>query len=106
MRELVAAHVLAVWAVVAVLALPEALLFAAGGPACVAANVFALFAALALLAHFSHFAPTHNAAYAVLPAQPPSAPSARAELTHVLLHVLCVAYVRAACWLEFRALLS
>jgi hypothetical protein len=62
-------------------------------------NIFALLAALALLAHasgrkaVSHYAPI---------TEDTTRPSARAELTHIFLHVLCVLYVRAALWFELR----
>jgi hypothetical protein len=31
---------------------------------------------------------------------------ARAELTHLFVHLLCAAYLRTACWFEARALLE
>jgi hypothetical protein len=95
----------AVYAAVALLSLPEAVLCPAAGPVYLAANVFVLLAALLLLAHAAGRArPPPDAYYQRLPAAQPT--RARAALTRAFLHVLCAAYVRAACWLEFRALLA
>jgi hypothetical protein len=114
----------ALWAAVAVLALPEALLFPdAAGPAYLAVNVFVFFGALLLLAHAASRRNDerrmHHADYLLLQphAQPleqphqhdpticcPPKTHAHTELAHLFIHVLCLAYVRAACWFEFRAL--
>jgi hypothetical protein len=131
----------ALWAAIAVFALPDALLAPdAHGPVNVAANVFVFFAALLLLVHAAakihrphaaHAAYAHaayaqaayaQAAYAPLPsaytAPPQTCPNhthdytlccvrttthPQIELTHLFIHILCLAYVRIACWFEFRA---
>jgi hypothetical protein len=122
----------ALWAAFAVLALPDALVAPhAHGPAYVAANVFLFFAALLLLAHaaskghVSNAAKTSNTpanpnAYMLLPQsttpqthqhspavcceRTKTHPHTPAELPHLFVHVLCLAYVRTACWFEFRTL--
>ncbi len=96
------AHVLGLWGAVAVFSLFDAFVFRidVADAVYVAWNIFALLAALALLAHAcsrktpSQYAPISQAS---------ASPSARAELTHIFLHVLCVLYVRAALWFELRA---
>ena len=118
------------WAAIAVVALPDALVAPdAHDPVYVAANVFVFFAALLLLSHVygksdetratpAAYAPAPPAAYALLPpALPPHTHDdsiccernktharARTELIHLFVHVLCLAYVRTACWFEFRYL--
>jgi hypothetical protein len=125
------AHVWRLWAAVVVLSLLEAVVFSllqrfalpdiARRPAAavyVAANVFVFFAALLVLLHVagrtwmphpdtqintanakknSNTQPTELTEPAKL------TPSARAELTHLFLHLLCLAYLRTACWFEGRA---
>lgn len=96
------AHVLGLWSAVAVFSLIDAFVFRidVADAVYVAWNIFALLAALALLAHacsrktLIHYAPITQAS---------ASPSARAELTHIFLHVLCLLYVRAALWFELRA---
>ena len=113
------AHVLALWAAVALLSLLEALLFPVVGPAGVAANVFVFLAALAVLSHVVGRRPAAAPVlaigfkhYVLVPppaaplAAPLAAPHAQTQLLHIFLHVLCAAYVRAACWFELRALLA
>ena len=98
-------HVWRLWAAVVVLSLLESVVFVllqrftstdiARGPRAavyVAANVCAFFAALLLLVHF--------AGRRWLPYSAP--PSPRAELTHLFVHLLCLAYLRTACWFEGR----
>jgi hypothetical protein len=113
-------NVLALWAAAALLALIDALLApadlrGAAGATYLAANLFAFFSALLLLAHertaFTKRAPqftsipqaftphTHDPDMCCLAA------NTQNELTHVFLHLMCVAYVRTACLVEFRALL-
>lgn len=127
------------WAAVAVLALPDALLAPdAHGPVAVAANLFVFFAALLLLTHvfrdLAHpnpytllvpqsRAPPRTAIITIYPANQHETHETHlphqhdaavcclrdrthtlTELTHLFLHVLCLAYVRTACWFEFRAL--
>jgi hypothetical protein len=120
------AHVLALWAVVALLSLFEALLFPVSGAVCVATNVFLFLVALLFIAHAAgrrvSAASAAPAAYPACPLAfrerdaytllreprptPTPAQTARTRLSHVFLHVLCVAYVRIACWFELRALLA
>jgi hypothetical protein len=96
------AHVLGLWVAVTVFSLFDAFVFRVdtADAVYVALNIFALLAALALLAHAcsrktpSQYAPISQAS---------ARPSARAELTHIFLHVLCVLYLRAALWFELRA---
>ena len=101
-------HVWRLWAVVVVLSLLEAVVFKllhhtnirdiTRGPRAavyVAANVFAFFAALLLLVHFF--------GRRWLPYSAP--PSPRAELTHLFVHLLCLAYLRTACWFEGRSVM-
>lgn len=130
------------WAAVAVLALPDALLAPdAHGPVAVAVNVFIFFAALLILTHIyrdltypNHYtlivpqshAPPGTAMITIY--TPPKNETNNTnntnnphehdasicclrnrtqtlnELTHLFIHVLCLAYVRTACWFEFRAL--
>lgn len=93
-------HVLVLWSAVALLSLPDAFILrdpprsGATNAVYVAANLFVVLAALAFLAHTAGRWP---APYA------PITSSARAELAHVFLHVLCVLYVRIAVWFELRA---
>jgi hypothetical protein len=95
-------HVLGLWGAVALVSLFDALfLREQTGAVYVAANIFFVLAALALLAHFVGRKSTN--AYALVNS---TTPSARAELTHIFLHLLCVLYVRAAVWFELRALFA
>lgn len=92
-------HILGLWVVVALLSLFDAVVLRyQAGAVYVAANIFVVLAALALLAHFAGRKTTNS--YAPLAS---TTPSARAELMHIFLHVLCVLYVRAAVWFELRA---
>ena len=120
------AHVLRLWAAVVLLSLLEAWAFPGDvrgppGALYVAANVLVFFAGLLLLAHVAgrqaaRPARTPAAVYVVLPllvlapktpdAGPVRAAAARTELTHVFVHLLCLAYLRTACWFEARALLQ
>ena len=114
--------VLRLWAAVGLLSLLEAWAFpgdvrGAPGALYVAANVLVFFAALLLLAHEAgrddlRPALLPAAVYLVLVVAPKTpnvtpihAAPARAELTHLFVHILCAAYVRTACWFEARALL-
>jgi len=102
-----AAYLLRLWAAVVVLALLEATLATlffsdaprdlSRGPAAaayVAANLFVFFAALLVLAHLFG----RTVAYA-----PPDAPNTRAELKHLFLHLILLAYLRTTCWFDGRA---
>jgi hypothetical protein len=120
------AYVLRLWAAVVLLSLLEAWAFpgdvrGAPGALYVAANVLVFFAALLLLAHEAgrqdpRPALLPAAVYVVLlvaPKTPNATPThtthatpARAELTHLFVHLLCAAYLRTACWFEARALLE
>lgn len=120
------AYVLRLWAVVVLLSLLEAWVFpgdvrGAPGALYVAANVLVFFAALLLLAHEAgredrRPALLPAAVYVVLAVGPKTpnvtpihsihAAPARAELTHLFVHLLCAAYLRTACWFEARALLE
>ena len=106
-----AANLVRLWAAVVLLALLEALLFQllhdrapndlARGPAAavyVAANVFVFFAALLVLAHVAGRTCVDYA-----PPTPPAAPNTRAELKHLFVHLLLLAYLRTTCWFEGRA---
>jgi len=96
------AHVFGLWGAVVLVSLFDALILRdQTGAVYVAANIFFVLAALALLAHFVGRKSTN--AYALVAS---TTPSARAELTHTFLHVLCVLYVRAAVWFELRALFA
>jgi hypothetical protein len=97
-------HVLCLWAAVVFFSVLEAWAFpgdvrAAPGAAYIATNVLVFFAALVLLAHCTDRhepAPTHR--------RPRAEPhGARPELTHLFVHLMCVAYLRLACWFEARA---
>jgi len=98
--------VLRLWAALVVFSLLEAVALpgevrGAAGAAYVAANVLVFFAALLLLAHVAARQPGPK-----LRAEPrPPAPSSRAELTHVFVHLMCAAYLRTACWFEARAVM-
>lgn len=101
-------HVLGLWSAVALLSLPDALVLrdpprsGTDNAVYVAVNLFAILAVLALLAHASaSWGARAEHRYAPLP--PGAKTSARAELAHVFLHVLCVLYVRVAVWFELRA---
>jgi len=101
----------ALWVAVALLALPDALLApadlrGAAGAVYLAANVFVFFAALLLLASGAARLQRGHTYTALAPDAQSAAPvaSARAELVHLFLHVMCLAYVRTACWFEWRAL--
>lgn len=120
------AYVLRLWAAVVLLSLLEAWAFpgdvrGAPGALYVAANVLVFFAALLLLAHEAgredrrpQLLPA--AVFVVLAVGPKTAnvtpvhtthaTPARAELTHLFVHLLCAAYLRTACWFEARALLE
>lgn len=113
------AFVLRLWSAVVVLSLLEAWAFpgdvrGAPGALYVAANVLVFFVALLLLAHEGgreDLRPAQIPAsiYVVLVVAPktqniiPVTPD-RVELTHVFVHLLCLAYLRTACWFEARAL--
>ena len=124
------AHVWRLWAAVVVLSLLEAAVFSllqrfalpdiARGPVAavyVAANVFVFFAALLVLLHVAGRSWMQNSDTQIDTAnakpsrtQPTElteptklTSSARAELTHLFVHLLCLAYLRTACWFEGRA---
>ena len=116
------AFVLRLWAAIVLLSLLEAWVFpgdvrGAPGALYVAANVLVFFAALLLLAHEAgreDLRPAQIPAsiYVVLVVAPKTqntspvfATPVRVELTHVFVHLLCLAYLRTACWFEARALL-
>ena len=116
----------ALWVAVALLSLPEALVLPdANGPVYVAVNVFLLFAILLFLAQAAHNVLPRPLPVALLPPsvlRPLLEPdrskdngkdlvttlkySIRIEFIHLFMHILCVAYVRTACWFEWRALAS
>ena len=116
----------ALWVAVALLSLPDALILPdANGPIYVAVNVFILFAILLFLAQVAHNVLPHPLPVAVLPPsvlRPLLEPdrskdnakdlvkimkySIRIDFIHLFMHVLCVAYVRTACWFEWRTLAS
>ena len=120
------AYVLRLWAAVVLLSLLEAWAFpgdvrGAPGALYVAANVLVFFAALLLLAHEAgredlRPAVLPAAVYVFLVVAPKTTnvtpmhtihtTPARAELTHLFVHLLCAAYLRTACWFEARALLE
>jgi ABC-type long-subunit fatty acid transport system fused permease/ATPase subunit len=108
MRPHDSAHVWRLWAVVVMLSLLEAVLFSllqrfvfadnarSISAVYVAVNVFVFFAALLV---FVDFAGRRWMTYS----PPPNARNTRAELTHLFVHLLCLAYLRTACWFEGRA---
>lgn len=95
------AHVLVVWGAVAVISILDALILRdqATGAVYVSVNIFVVLASLVLFAHIAGRKP--EAQYASMSVS--ATPSARTELMHIFLHVLCVLYVRAAVWFELRA---
>ena len=108
--------VLRLWATVVLLSLLEAWAWpgdvrGAPGALYVAANLLVFFAAVLLLAHAAARAAENEKPSPALGYVPvlllsvaPNPHNARAELTHLFLHLLCAAYLRTACWFEVRAL--
>jgi hypothetical protein len=122
-------NVVALYAAVALLALSDAVLYPhAYGSVYVATQIFLFFATLLLLLHvIARHAESRpdSTLYNAIPTKNTQADKpdtqhthdtttccvkkqahVHTELVHIFLHLLCFAYVRIACWFEWRTLIA